>query len=253
MVVILIGYNLYKFLIDYKNIKQTKNSKNESTEKEVKFKDEIPIEDNKIINKDSIKENDLSPNKPAITLILNFLLISSLILILINLLLPVVSISILGSSFVVNLYQLYQFVINGLIGHSFSLQGIIGSSSNLGSIINTTTSSSIGTNSKSITIPPILFYFAMFLTFSFLFYIISVILLSLNRRSEKLMLTAGVTSILYSVFLIIGLDIISGSLLSGFTSSSSISLQILGFGVYFGIISGVMIITGYYMKRIYNI
>lgn len=241
LIVILLGYNIYKLLINNKNKKRTEKLKDKDIKKEEKVENEKHAEATKTTDGDNnlIKEDQTIPNKHVFIPVARILLIVSLMIMLTSLLMP--AISVLG--FQMDLYQIYQIIIHGIMNHSLSLQSLIVPQSNASSpAINSSLQSLIG--SQSNTVPPAQMFPLRLIGVSLILYIISIIVISLSIKFKDLDLAAGTLSISYSVFFIVGLNYL--------TTIFNIPLSIVGFGTYFGIISGIIIITSYYIRKVYD-
>ena len=213
-------YNLYKLYRSKKigkNLVKNKIEYKENVKTEIKDKNLIKNEGG--INKDSDMKYKYgyTANVPVTKLTPKLLVLVSLTIILVSLLMP--AISILG--FQIDLYQIYQIIFEGIINNSLSLQSLIGSQSS---------------GATSVPIFPL-----MLLGSSLILYITSIIVISLGIKFRKLTLPAGIISIFYSIFFIVGLNLIS--------TISNIPFSVVGFGVYLGIVSGVLIIISYYIEK----
>ncbi len=212
-------YNLYKL---YKSKKTTQNSLKNKAEDKKNFK--MDIKDRKQI-KNETEENKYSDIKgeyradSTLTILIpKILMIVSLIIMLTSLIMPALSIVL----FKIDLYQIYQTVFQGIVKNSYLL------------II----------SSQSYAIP---LSSSILLMGSLLLYIIAIIEISLSFKNYKHAFSGGILSILYSIFLILGLNFISFS-----SSPSSIQPSLVSFGPYMGIITGVLMVASYYIEEGYK-
>ena len=217
LILIIFGflYNLHR----YKSKKTGQNSLKNKTEDEknlkIDTKDEKQIKSETEINKHSDLKGEYRTDSALTILIPKILMIVSLIIMLTSLIMPALSIVL----FKIDLYQVYQTVFQGIVKNSYSLI--------------------ISSQSYSISLSS-----SILLIGSLLLYIIAIIEISLSFKNYKHSFSGGVLSILYSIFLILGLNFISFS-----SSPSSIQPSLVSFGPYMGIITGVLMITGYYIEK----
>ena len=218
LILIIFGflYNLYRL---YKSKKTGQNSLKNKAEDEKNFKmytkDEKQIKSETEINKHSDLKGGYRTDSALTILIPKVLMIVSLIIMLTSLIMPALSIVL----FKIDLYQVYQTVFQGIVKNSYSLI--------------------ISSQSYSISLSS-----SILLIGSLLLYIIAIIEISLSFKNYKHSFSGGILSILYSIFLILGLNFISFS-----SSPSSIQPSLVSFGPYMGIITGVLMITGYYIEK----
>lgn len=198
-------YNLIRRIVVALNIKSTNQVTKEKNED---ISDKQVIKHTETVNKVAIV------NSPLV-FIPNVLLIAALIVILSSLLTPWISIF----SFQIDLYQIYQLLLQGMTSGSLTLQSLGGSAA-----------------------PQLSF---ILLTASLVLYIASVVFITLSFKFNRLIIPTGVINILCSVFFIIGLNYWT----SISVNSSSIPLSVVGFGAYLGIVAGAILLADYYIQK----
>ncbi|MCL5017716.1 MAG: hypothetical protein M1573_00525 [Candidatus Parvarchaeota archaeon] len=208
-----ISYNLYRSKKTGQNL--LKNKAEDEKNFKMSIKDKKQIKNETEANKYSDMKSRYIANLATKKLIPKILMIVSLIIMLTSLVMPALSILL----FKIDIYQVYQTIFQGMVKNSYSLI--------------------ISSQSYAVSLSSVIL-----LMISLLLYILSIIEISLSFKNYKRAFLGGITSILYSVFLILGLNSISFS-----SPPSSIQLSFVGFGPYMGIIIGVIMIVGYYIEK----